>query len=92
MLTKQQALTCDSFHAGNCTRSIGPRGGVTESTETWRRNGKTMTWKTRPENFRVPVKHGLYAYSNITELEADRVHTADDCPLNDPHYITAQTS
>ncbi len=30
-----------------------------------RRNGATKTWKTRPGNFRIPVKHGLYQYGYI---------------------------
>lgn len=38
----------------------------------WRRNGKTKLWKTRPQEFRIPVKFGLYAYGYITEAnEAD---------------------
>jgi hypothetical protein len=32
-----------------------------------RRNGKTQTWKTRPVEFRIPVKHGLYDYFNIDQ-------------------------
>ncbi|MDE2102240.1 MAG: hypothetical protein KGL39_33650 [Patescibacteria group bacterium] len=30
-----------------------------------RRNGKTQTWKTRPGEFRIPVKYGLYEYGEI---------------------------
>ena len=81
MLTMEQALTADDFHAGFCTRHIGPRGGVKESVEVWRRNGKTQTWKTRPEEFRVPVKHGLYSYGQITQLD-EHVHAPEDCPLH----------
>lgn len=32
-----------------------------------RRNGKTKTWKTRPDDFRIPVKAGLRATGAITE-------------------------
>ncbi len=32
-----------------------------------RRNGKTKTWKTRPNEFKIPVKYGLYEYFYITE-------------------------
>lgn len=32
----------------------------------WRRNGATKTWKTRPGEFRIPVKFGLYSYDYIT--------------------------
>jgi len=30
-----------------------------------RRNGRTQLWKTRPNDFRIPVKAGLKAYGNI---------------------------
>ena len=81
MLTYEQAMTAREFHVGECTRKVGPRGGATEHTEVWRRNGKTQTWKTRPGEFRVPVKHGLYAYGEIRETDAERVHVAGECPL-----------
>jgi outer membrane protein assembly factor BamB len=33
-----------------------------------RRNGKTQTWKTRPGEFRIPVKAGLRSCGEITDL------------------------
>ena len=81
MVTKEQALTAQDFHCGPCRRSIGPRGGVKESSEAWRRNGATKTWKTRPNEFRVPLKHGLYDYGELTDGNAHLFHTAEDCPL-----------
>lgn len=87
MITKAQAMTAEHFHAGDCKRTIGPRGGVTEKIEAWRRNGRTQTWKTRPEDFRVPIKHGLYAYSEITPRNAHMLHTAEDCPLAEPQRM-----
>lgn len=30
-------------------------------------NGKIKTWKTRPESFQLPIKHGLYDYGYLTE-------------------------
>lgn len=33
-----------------------------------RRNGKTQTWKTRPGEFRIPVKAGLRACGEITDV------------------------
>jgi hypothetical protein len=33
----------------------------------WRVNGKVKTWKTRPNEFSIPVKHGLYDYGYITQ-------------------------
>lgn len=32
----------------------------------WRKNGKTKMWKTRPGEFRIPVKFGLYDHTYIT--------------------------
>jgi len=32
-----------------------------------RRNGNTQTWKRKPDEFRIPVKYGLYEYYNITD-------------------------
>ena len=81
MLTKEQAINEHEFHAGTCKRTIGPRGGVTTSQEIWRRNGKTQLWKTRPDEFRIPVKYGLYSYASITNREVSTVHAACDCPL-----------
>jgi len=81
MVTKQEALTAGEFHYGECKRIVGKRGGITLKIETWRRNGATQTWKTRPDEFRVPIKYGLYNYSEITHRNALEFHTADTCPL-----------
>jgi len=34
-------------------------------------NGKVQTWKTRPNECRIPVKHGLYSYGAITHRELE---------------------
>jgi hypothetical protein len=88
MITKEQALTAHEFHFGTCTRVIGPNGGIKEHTEHWRRNGETQTWVRRPDDFRVPIKYGLKSYSQIYASDAPQFHTAADCPLNDPAYVT----
>lgn len=36
-----------------------------------RRNGKTKLWKTRPEEFEIPVKYGLYGYTYITQYNCN---------------------
>ena len=81
MVTKAQALTASEFHYGTCTRTVGKRGGVTIRIETWRRNGATQTWVTRPDDFRVPIKFGLKTCSAIYPWNAAEFHTAEDCPL-----------
>lgn len=35
-----------------------------------RRNGKTKTWKTRPTEFQIPAKYGLYEFFYITQDNA----------------------
>jgi len=32
-----------------------------------RRNGETKVWKTRPLEFKIPVKYGLYEFGYITQ-------------------------
>ncbi len=72
MITKYQALTAQRFHEdATCTPARAA---------TWRRNGATQTWKTRPYDFRIPVKYGLYDYFQITETNADQFHAEEDCP------------
>lgn len=39
----------------------------------YRRNGKTQLWKTRPDDFRIPVKRGLYEYGEITPHNMDLI-------------------
>tara|TARA_R100001244_G_scaffold68739_2_gene56189 strand:- start:457 stop:675 length:219 start_codon:yes stop_codon:yes gene_type:complete len=34
-------------------------------------NGQCKTWKTRPEEFRVPCKHGMYDYLYVTQIDGD---------------------
>lgn len=33
----------------------------------YRRSGKTKLWKTRPNDFQIPIKRGLYSYGYITQ-------------------------
>jgi hypothetical protein len=69
-VTYEQALTEREFHEIH-----EPAGKI----YTWRRNGATQTWKTRPGHFRIPVKYGLKSYGQITHTEAHRFHAASDC-------------
>lgn len=72
MITREQAMTTREFHV-----QVGAR------CYTWRRNGQTQTWKRRPNDFRVPVKYGMYSYDAITQddMLRDDIHTAEDCPI-----------
>jgi hypothetical protein len=35
----------------------------------WRVNGQVQRWKTMPNRVRIPLKHGLYVYDSITEVD-----------------------
>lgn len=43
----------------------------------WRVNGKIKTWKTRPDDFELPIKHGLYAFSRLTHKNAEHFELGD---------------
>lgn len=58
-------------------------------------NGKCKTWKTRPDDFRLPVKHGLRTYFYITPYNApDWIATSvDGALLTKPeNFISIPTS
>ncbi len=82
MITKDQAVNAryrEEFHAGKCKRFIGPRGGERLQVETWRVNGKCQTWKTRPDEFRLPIKYGLKTCGEMTQRNAYLFHPAEEC-------------
>lgn len=35
----------------------------------WKVNGQVKFWKTMPDRVRIPLKHGLYVYDSITEVD-----------------------
>lgn len=63
MITKDQAMTADMFYDVTLKNADG-------TPYRWRRNGKTKTWKTRPDDFAIPVKRGLREYGIITHYNA----------------------
>jgi hypothetical protein len=85
-VTKKQAAQArygDEFHytgLHNCNIKIGPRGGQTTSITRVRVTGMCKVWKTRPKEFRLPVKRGLYDSSAIEHNNAKDWHLAQDCP------------
>lgn len=95
MITKSQAENLghgNTVHYGRCSCYIGPRGSVTLNVTAYRVNGKCKTWKTRPDEFRLPLKRGLYEYADMTNYTADSFHLPADCPLNDPTHSTVDYS
>lgn len=71
-LTKELALKADVFY------HVELKNKSDNTPLRVRRNGKTQTWKTRPDEFRVPVKYGLYAYANITNDNMNEWQVNDD--------------
>jgi hypothetical protein len=65
MITKEQAMTLTRFREVQST-SINPPLNTHSKKRKWRVNGKCKTWKTRPLEFKLPVKYGLYNYGYIT--------------------------
>jgi len=45
------------------------------SSQQWRINGKVKTWKTRPNEVRVPIKRGMYEYDYLTHRNMDQFNT-----------------
>lgn len=83
MVTKEQAMNCREFIQ---THGYRPRKGsnfpfnwadsdlpadlIGPKPIRWRANGKCQTWKTRPNEFKLPIKHGLYDYGYLTHENA----------------------
>lgn len=70
MITKQQAM---GFHNGTILEHARPEDGYRNADRTPMRvqvNGACKTWKTRPNEWRLPVKRGLNTCFYITNLNA----------------------
>ncbi len=89
MITRDDAIRIGAawgrteLHFGNCSKHVGPRGGVTYKREVWRTNGACKTWKTRPNEFSLPIKYGFNGpYSYVTQSNAGDWHLADACTVS----------
>jgi len=74
MITKEIAITTGhgvNFHHVTLKNSDGTPLRA-------RKNGQCKTWKTRPNDFRVPIKHGMYDHGYITQDNADEWVTEDE--------------
>ena len=86
MITKEQALTAREFHytgKHDCSKVVGPRGGVTVKITNVRASGKCKTWVRSPNRFHLPVKYGLYENYWIDENNCGDFHRSIDCPLHE---------
>lgn len=64
MLTKEEAMTARNFE--HMTELNADKTPVRA-----RRNGKTKTWVTRPDEWALPVKHGLKQCFTLTEKNSE---------------------
>ena len=74
MVTKEQAITATRFK-----RTVPTKIGLMNSVKitNWRASGKCKTWKTRPEEFKLPIKYGLYESSYLTHENAHLFEVAE---------------
>lgn len=70
MITLEQALTAQNFEHATQTNK-GDKKPIRV-----RRTGKTITWVTRPNEFKVPVKYGLKQSLYITQDNAHEWNVA----------------
>ena len=77
MITKQEAMDLDIgqviYHGKNRDSKNYP--------QKWRVNGKTQTWKTRPNDFKVPLKHGMYDWWYLQPSNVEDFHHSRNCPF-----------
>lgn len=84
MITKEQAMALSygaTIHRNGCNLTVGPRGGITVRIEEWRKSGQVKLWKTRPSDFRMPIKYGLYQSNYLDHNNACYFHLPENCPL-----------
>jgi len=86
-MTKEQCLNAggkEIHYTGRheCTRVVGPKGGVKENITRVRASGQCQTWKRDTNRFRLPIKYGLYESWAINQDNCGDFHLASECPLN----------
>lgn len=70
MVTKEQAINCRKFVQIAEWNSKGINCTISIKSIKWRANGKCKIWKTRPDEFKLPIKHGLYSHWYLTNENA----------------------
>lgn len=85
MVTKEQAMTARNFIqiamaekkgglylgvSGQMMQDYDLKKVVPIHPNKWRANGKCQTWKTRPDEFKLPIKYGLRECGYLTHENA----------------------
>lgn len=76
MITREQAGQLTYRQTLYCWTQKDSRGEPSRC----RVNGAVKTWKTRPNDFQIPVKQGLYSYGYITKDNAKFWALTDEDP------------
>ena len=85
ILTSEQIQNTRHFHVGECTRTVGARGGIKDNVTAVRRYSGTKYGKgENADQFSITTKHGLSSYFYITNNNVMDVHAWDDCPIGLP--------
>lgn len=45
----------------------------------WRVNGQVKEWVRDPKRFRIPIKHGMYDFGYLEEINLDKFHLPTMC-------------
>ena len=72
MITKDQAIELREVFTVGLSRVCDEPTGY--KVYRWRRNGSTQVWKTRPNDWRLPVKFGLRTYGSFNQDDAASVY------------------
>src|SRR5690349_20041418 len=70
MITKEQAIKITSY--------VYTYVPTENKINRWKVNGVCKTWKTRPNEFRLPVKHGMYSYWYVDQYNAEHFFSTVD--------------
>lgn len=76
-VTKEQAMTEREFYINTSQFPVRQ-----SKVDCWRANGKCQTWKTRPEEFKLPIKFGLYSYGYLTNNNAHLFYLTKEEAIN----------
>lgn len=79
MITREQV---NSLKRGDILYHVENRN-ADGTPQRWRVNGMLKTWKTRPDEFRLPVKNGIRSYDYITENTAVMICLTEKEALED---------
>ncbi len=71
MITKEQAMSIGEVYF----IITNPRNKYYGEIRKGRVNGKCKTWKTRPSEFRLPCKYGMYEYFYVDQDNAGEYWT-----------------